>query len=72
MDLPKNSPFKQLTFTHSMKARPVKVILGTLSHYLYQETTKSVCLFTTAGILPVAQSMEEVEQLIAACAAEGE
>lgn len=68
-----SSQYKQLTFQHANLKRPVKVILGTISSYLFSDKVASVCLFTTGGIIPVIETMEEVERVInAASAAQGE
>lgn len=54
--------FKRISFKHAVLNRPVTVIAGQVGFYLYSEQMKCTQIFTPAGVLPVAESVEEVSQ----------
>lgn len=57
--------FTVLTFTHANLKRPVEVVAGTISFYLYSDKAKANCIFTTGGnIIPVEESLETLKEKI--------
>ncbi len=55
--------YQVLVFTHANLKRPVHVVAGTISHYLYSETAKATALYTTGGgIIAVQETVEDIDQ----------
>lgn len=56
------SQYEVITFTHANLARPVKIVAGTVSGFHYSETVKATVVYTTGGVFPVVETVEEVER----------
>lgn len=69
------SHYRKIVFHHANLNRPVHIVAGTIAGYHYSEPTKCNIIYTTAGIFPVSETLEEIDQKIeslAAAAPQGE
>lgn len=56
--------YKRLTFQHANLNRPVRIIAGTIAGYHFSEPTKCNVIYTTAGVFPVSETLEQIDQMI--------
>lgn len=56
--------YRRLVFQHANLKRPVHIVAGTIAGYHWSEPTQCNVIYTTAGIFPVEESLEEIDQKI--------
>lgn len=56
--------FEKITLTNANLKRPLRLVLGSIGAYYWNESTKSNIVCTTTGIYPVQESIEQIDALI--------
>ncbi len=56
--------YKKLTFNHANLKRPVSIVAGTIAAWHWSEANACMLIYTTAGILPVSETDEEISEKI--------
>lgn len=60
--------YKKLKLTHANLQRPVHIVLGTISAYHDHKNDNGArmytAVYTTAGIFPAEESIEQIDELI--------
>ena len=57
--------YKVVAFTHANLKRPVNVVAGTLSYFLWSDQVKAMIIFKTGGgQFPVSETEDEIKEKI--------
>lgn len=58
------SQYQTLKFHHANLNRPVFIVRGTIAGFHWSDQGKATYVYTTGGIFPVANSVEDVDKII--------
>lgn len=58
------SPYTPLFLTHANLGKAVRIIIGTMAGYHYSDSTQSTHVYTTGGVFPVLESVEEIDDML--------
>ncbi len=56
--------YEKVLLNHANLKRPVHIVAGTIAFWHFAESTQCTHIYTTAGILPVVESPEQIDEIL--------